>query len=187
MKIILLRHGETHWNTERRLQGCKDLPMNDHGIEQIKNAGLRLASAELHIDHIQSSPLERAYKSAQIVAEALGYPASDITTSPLFLERGFGECEGITYEEAQARYPDGNYPGMETLDELYDRAASALDFLEAQYPGQTVLVASHGAFIKAALGIASKGRITYFDDSVWVGNGTICILEKENDTWKITV
>ena len=187
MKIILMRHGETLWNTERRLQGCQDIPLNDHGIAQIKNAGLHLASSKFQIDHIMSSPLQRAYKSAESIAQAVGYPLCQITTSPLFLERSFGECEGFTYEEAMEKYPDGNYPGMETLDELYNRAASAITYLETHFPNQTVLVASHGAFIKASLVVASHGKISYFDNDIWIENGSFCVLEKENDAWKISV
>ena len=86
----------------------------------------------------------------------------------------------MTYEEAMEQYPDGQYPGMETLDQLYDRAAQGLKWLEANYSDQTVLVTSHGAFIKAALGIASAGKIAYFDKDIWIDNGDCCILEMHN-------
>ena len=187
MKIILMRHGETVWNTQRRLQGCRDIPLTETGKEQIRIAGYRLASQDLHIDHIVSSPLERAYESAQIVAEALGHPITSITTSPFFLERSFGVCEGMTYEEAMEQYPDGQYPGMETLDQLYDRATQGLKWLEANYSDQTVLVTSHGAFIKAALGIASAGKIAYFDKDIWIDNGDCCTLEKTESAWTVSV
>ena len=178
MKIILLRHGETIWNKEGRLQGCQDIPLSDAGAEQIRTTGAHLAASGIHIDHILSSPLQRAQKSAEIIADAINYPAESITTSPFFLERGFGECEGFTYEEALAKYPDGNYPGMETLEELYARARAAIDYLEKNYHGQTILVASHGAFIKSVLGVVTNGRIAYFDKDVWIENGTYCLLEK---------
>lgn len=187
MKIILMRHGETAWNTQRRLQGCRDIPLTEHGKEQIRIAGCHLAAKNLHIDYIISSPLGRACESAQIVAAALNHPLSSITTSAFFLERSFGVCEGMTYEEAMGQYPDGQYPGMETIDQLYERAAKGLKWLETNYPDQTVLVTSHGAFIKAALGIASDGRIAYFDKDIWIDNGDCCILEKQTSDWAISI
>ena len=187
MKIILLRHGETIWNKEGRLQGCQDTPLSDTGAEQIRTTGAHLASSGIHVDRILSSPLQRARKSAEIIADAINYPAERISTSPLFLERGFGECEGFTYEEAMAKYPDGNYPGMETLEELYVRAQAAIDYLEENYRGQTILVASHGAFIKSVLGVVTNGRIAYFDKDVWIENGTYCLLEKTKADWNVSI
>ena len=135
MKIILLRHGETIWNKESRLQGQRDIPLSDIGAEQIRTTGAHLAASGIHIDHILSSPLQRARKSAEIIAHALNYPIENITSSTLFMERSFGECEGFTYGEALAKYPDGNYPGMETLEELYARAQAAIDYLGKNYRG----------------------------------------------------
>ena len=97
MKIILLRHGETIWNKESRLQGQRDIPLSDIGAEQIRTTGAHLAASGIHIDHILSSPLQRARKSAEIIAHALNYPIENITSSTLFMERSFGECEGFTY------------------------------------------------------------------------------------------
>lgn len=187
MKILLLRHGETIWNIEGRLQGCRDIPLTDTGMAQISTTGAHLAASGIHIDHIVSSPLLRAQKSAEIIAAAINYPAENITTSPLFLERGFGECEGLVYEEAIKKYPDGNYPGMETLEELYARAEAAIQYLENNYHGQTILVAAHGAFIKSVLGIVTGGKIAYFDKDVWIENGTYCLLEKNAGIWKVSV
>lgn len=187
MKIILLRHGETIWNSEGRLQGRQNIPLTDNGVEQIRITGTHLASADIHIDHILSSPLQRAYKSAEIIAQALDYAAEDIRTSPLFLERSFGECEGFAYDEAMDKYPDGNYPGMETLDTLYERAAETIKYLCANYPNQTILAASHGAFIKAVLGIVTDGKITYFDRDVWIENGTYCLLQQTDTGWTVSI
>ena len=187
MKIILLRHGETIWNKEGRLQGQQDIPLSEIGAEQIRTAGAHLAASGIHIDQILSSPLQRARKSAEIIARELQYHTENIVCSDYFLERGFGECEGFTYEEAIAKFPDGNYPGMETLEELYARAQAAIDYLEKNYHGQTILVASHGAFIKSVLGVVTNGRIAYFDKDVWIENGTYCLLEKTQADWKVSI
>ena len=186
MRIILLRHGETAWNVERRLQGCRDIPLNDHGTEQLMQVGKHMADSQMKIDTILASPLERARRSAEIVAKAIDYPIDRISANLLFLERAFGVCEGMVYEEAKAAYPDGKYPGMETREELFERAAKAISFCIDNYAGQTVLVAAHGAIIKAMLVAASRGKIDYDDSTIWIDNGSYCILDGDADHWKIT-
>lgn len=187
MKILLMRHGETIWNQEGRLQGQCDIPLGENGIKQIRRIGNYLASTGESIDLILSSPLQRACKSAEIIAEAIGYPKKQIAACDLFLERAFGECEGLIYEEALTKYPDGNYPGMETLDELYARAAKAIRYCEEQFPDTTLLITSHGAFIKAVLVVLTHGRIEYFAQNVWINNGDYCILERAGEDWKISI
>lgn len=186
MKIILLRHGETIWNKERRLQGCQDIPLAENGIQQIVQTGEHLAVTRPGIDLILSSPLLRAKKSAEIVAGKLGYSTDSILTEPLFTERNFGVGEGMTYEEALAKYPDSDYPGMETLEELCERAQNAVFKCVKEYPNQNILVVAHGAIIKAVLVALTHGRIGYFDEKVWIENGSYCLLNYDNDTWKIS-
>ncbi len=187
MNIILLRHGETIWNKERRLQGCQDISLAYEGREQIRRIGQHLAETIKDIDLILTSPLLRARESAEIVAEELGYPREAILQAPLFIERNFGAGEGLTYEEALAKYPDSDYPGMETLEELCRRAKSAVYQCVEDYPGKTILVVAHGAIIKAALVALTNGRITYFDETVWINNGSYCLLEYREEQWKISV
>lgn len=176
MKIFLLRHGETDWNKENRLQGNHDILLNEAGKQQARNAGDFLAQLPDTIEVILASPLTRAQVTAGIVADKLGYPRTQIVTQPLFTERSFGAGEGRTYSELKAEYPDGNYPGMETLDMLFPRAAAALKSCRDQYPDKTILVVAHGAIIKAVLNQASQGRIAYFDSDIWIENGSLCTL-----------
>ena len=187
MKIILLRHGETIWNIESRLQGCRDIPLAENGILQLGQVGKHLADLDMKIDVIASSPLQRARKSAEIVAQALHYPTEQILTEPLFVERSFGECEGMVYGDAIKKYPDGNYPGMETLEELYERACKAIAHCVEVYAGQNVMVVAHGAIIKAVLVVASKGKIGYFDQDVWIDNGSYCVMEGDGEKWRISL
>ncbi len=187
MKIILLRHGETIWNKERRLQGCQDIPLSDEGREQIRKTGQQLARSFPHIDQILTSPLARATESARIIARELHSSPETILTEPLFTERNFGVGEGLTYEEALAKYPDSNYPGMETLEDLCRRAESAVHQCVKEYSDRTVLVVAHGAIIKATLVALTNGRITYFDENVWINNGSYCLLEYAQKKWKISI
>ncbi len=186
MRIILLRHGETVWNKENRLQGCKDIPLSPEGVTQISRTGKHLADFPFQIDTILSSPLTRAVESARTVAKELRFPTSHIFVEPLFLERSFGEGEGLTYHEALARYPDSNYPGMETLPQLCARAGQAVELCTRKYPGQNILVVAHGAIIKAVLVAMSEGTIGYFDEKVWIENGSYCMLEGEPGHWRIS-
>lgn len=187
MKIILLRHGETIWNKERRLQGCHDIPLSPEGREQIRRTGHHLAQRFQKVDRILTSPLLRARESARIVAEELHYTPEAILQAPLFIERNFGAGEGLTYEEALAMYPDSDYPGMETLEDLCGRAQEAVNRCVEDYPDQTILVVAHGAIIKAILVALTKGRITYFDETVWINNGSYCLFEYEQKQWKISI
>lgn len=186
MRIILLRHGETVWNKENRLQGCRDIPLAPDGVTQISRTGKHLADFPFQIDTILSSPLGRAMESARIAAKELQFPLQDIIPEPLFLERSFGDGEGLTYREALSLYPDSNYPGMETLPELCGRAGRAVELCARKYPGQNILVVAHGAIIKAVLVVLSGGSIGYFDEKVWIENGSYCMLEGEPDHWKIS-
>lgn len=186
MRIILLRHGETAWNVERRVQGCSDISLNNNGVEQLTQTGKHIADSRMEIDTILASPLQRARRSAEIVAKAIDYPIDRIAIHPLFLERAFGVCEGMVYEEVKAAYPDGKYPGIETRAELFERAAKAIAFCADNYAGQTVLVAAHGAIIKAMLVAASRGKIDYDDSTIWIDNGSYCILDGDVNSWKIT-
>ena len=185
MKIILIRHGETIWNKERRLQGCQDIPLSDEGREQIRQTGQQLAQTFPHIDQILTSPLMRAKESAWIIAKELHSSPEAILTAPLFTERNFGVGEGLTYEEALAKYPDSNYPGMESLEDLCRRAETAIQQCVNEYPDRTVLVVAHGAIIKAVLVALTNSRITYFDEKVWINNGSYCLLEYTEKQWKI--
>ena len=186
MKIILLRHGETIWNAERRLQGVRDIPLAEAGVRQMTATGEHLAQTFADIDLILTSPLQRAVKSAEIVAGKLGYPTENILAEPLFLERSFGVGEGMTYEEALAVYPDSDYPEMELLPDLIHRANDAITKCIWDYSGQNLLVIAHGAIIKAVLVALTEGRIGYFDENVWIENASYCVLDYDGRDWKLS-
>lgn len=90
MNIYMLRHGETDWNHAGRLQGHTDIPLNQTGKEQISQAAETMISLGIEIDLIYASPLARAYESAEIAAERLGYGKKNIIIESLLIERSFG-------------------------------------------------------------------------------------------------
>jgi probable phosphoglycerate mutase len=154
---LLLRHGQTPLSTERRFAGVGDIALTETGIRQAKLAGERLA-ARGGIDVIVTSPLQRAGQTAAEVAAAIGAP---VVTDDDLRETDFGAWEGLTFAEAQERWPHevttwlGDPavapPQGESFTAVGVRVGRALARLLDQYTGQTVLVVSHVTPIKTLL------------------------------------
>jgi uncharacterized phosphatase len=178
--IGLLRHGQTNWNIDFRLQGVADIPLNATGIAQAEAAGKLIDGNEW--DVLLTSPLSRARDTADIVAAAAGFDI--IHVEPLLLERSFGEAEGLLYEEWRAKYQDTNLvPGAESLTELRERAIKLLDKLAATYSGQRVLTVSHGALIRKLLRIVSNNELPREGERL--GNTSLSILVHSNGIWSV--
>jgi probable phosphoglycerate mutase len=156
-EIFLIRHGETAWNAERRLQGHLDIPLNAEGERQA--AALARALADEKFDAIVSSDLGRARSTAQAVASAQGMPLS---TDPALRERCFGAFEGLLYEELEARFPEAHaqwrardpharYPDgerrAETFAEFAQRAVDAVIRIAEAHRGQRIALFSHGGVL----------------------------------------
>ena len=131
MRLILVRHGETDWNKDRRYQGHTDLELNNIGVWQAERLRERLA--EQAIDAIYCSDLRRALATAQVIAfnrELNVIPCKSLR------EIDFGEFEGMTFDEIQSRYPDwvptnfdfSTHQG-ESLDQLASRVSSFISSL----------------------------------------------------------
>jgi broad specificity phosphatase PhoE/ribonuclease HI len=154
---LLLRHGQTPLSTERRFAGTGDIELTETGVRQAKLAAERLA-ARGDIDVIVTSPLQRASQTAAEVAAATG---AAVTVDDDLRETDFGAWEGLTFAEAQQRWPDEVTawladpavapPEGESFTAVGVRVRAALDRLLGQYPGQTVLVVSHVTPIKTLL------------------------------------
>ena len=102
--IYLVRHGETDWNLARRIQGSTDIPLNQTGRDQAAVTGALLANRSW--DGVYASPLARAYETGEIIARELGLPAPEAV--PEVAERRYGEAEGLTGDEIDARFPGEN-------------------------------------------------------------------------------
>ena len=151
----LFRHGQTDWNIDLRLQGTADIPMNDYGIEQVRNASLHLTS---DWDVVLSSPLGRAKHSAEILAERIG--AEEVLIDNLLLERAFGIGEGMLYSEWHEKYSKlDEIPGAESTQAVAERARKLLGEINSRYAGARVLAVSHGALIRFVLAEVTNGEI----------------------------
>lgn len=166
--LILIRHGETDWNRDRRIQGATDIPLNDTGRAQARETAEALMK---RLDPHQpvtvaSSDLARARETAEIIASALGVAAP--RTYRGLRERSYGEAEGFDVEEFRRRWGDwhaAEVPGAEPWPELRRRGIASLgrvvrDHRRATAPGPaTLIVVSHGAFIREIIRHATAGEL----------------------------
>jgi probable phosphoglycerate mutase len=146
--LYLVRHGETDWNRARRIQGLTDIPLNATGREQARRTGLLLTRRP--IARVIASPLGRARETGSIIAAELGLDEPELRRE--FVERDYGAAEGLDFHEVDVRYPEGvEVPGRETREQVAARVVPALQRLAVEYPGEAIVVVSHGGAIRAAL------------------------------------
>lgn len=158
--LLLVRHGQSTWNMERRWQGQADPPLSDHGRQQAMMAAASLGN----VDVIVSSPQVRALETAVIISNQLGIGPVQIHED--LRERAAGEWSGLTTEEIEERWPgwidsERRPTGWEYDEPLLDRALGVVDAVLEEYTGAVVLLVSHGGLIvtvEAHLGV-TDGRI----------------------------
>jgi len=152
-RVVLLRHGETAWNVEQRIQGHTDIPLNDRGRWQAER--LAAALADEGIGAIYSSDLQRARATAEPLARRLRLPVVDEVG---LRERGFGHFEGETFSNIEARWPeqarawrrrdpDFGPSGGETLSAFYARCVSTAQRLAEPHPGMAIALVAHGGVL----------------------------------------
>jgi len=137
--LLLVRHGETDWNAERRWQGHADVPLNERGRDQARALAEELADAE--IDAIYTSDLSRAHDTAEAVGARLGIP---VVADPALREIDVGPIEGLTAEEAKEF--DG-WQG-EPKEAHAQRILDALRRIAELHPAERVLVVTHGGSMR---------------------------------------
>ena len=162
-RILLVRHGETDWNVQSRMQGQSDEPLNVWGRAQAEAVRKRLAGEIIHA--VYASDLARAWETASLI------DAGPVKADPRLREMHFGEWEGLTYEDIQARDPDVlarwgadvmdfTPPGGENLRQFAKRVEPVLGDLAHHHPKETVLLVAHGGslqlLVALALGLSPK-------------------------------
>ena len=150
-QIYFWRHGECELNLQKVFAGRSDSPLTEIGRSQARFAGQDVIIKGIKIDKIVSSSLWRAYETAVIVAREIGYREQDIVTTDLLMERSFGMLEGTPRTEffdAHSYQDIDLAPRAETIEQLHERAAQALKFIQT-FPEDNILVVSHSAFYRA--------------------------------------
>jgi uncharacterized phosphatase len=161
--FALVRHGQTDWNAQRRLQGSTDIPLNDVGRGQASDAVAILSGYEW--DAIVSSPLSRAAETADLIAAGLGLSVA--RRVPELTERSFGPAEGLQAgPELDALRTPGGFRGAESEDEAACRGLAALEALAEEFRGRRVLVVAHGTLIRVSLGRAIGRTLQSIDNAV---------------------
>lgn len=161
-RILAVRHGETAWNRDTRIQGHTDIALNAHGRWQARQ--LAQALRDEPIAACYASDLSRARETAQAVADRHGHK---VEMHVGLRERGFGVFEGQTWVELQAAYPveteawrkrlpDSAPPGGETLLQLQARVVATVDELAARHPGEQVLMVAHGGVLDMLYRLATR-------------------------------
>jgi 2,3-bisphosphoglycerate-dependent phosphoglycerate mutase len=154
-RLVVIRHGETAWNAEGRLQGHRDIPLNALGRRQA--ASLVGALADEGLAAVVASDLQRAWQTAVALATGLGLP---LQPEPGLRERRFGMLEGLTHAEIEAQWPDqarclrhrapGFAPaGGESLVDLQARCLATVHRVAAASAGQTIALVCHGGVLDA--------------------------------------
>jgi len=152
-RLCIVRHGETAWNAEHRVQGQLDIPLNDFGLKQAQAVGAALKGERF--DAIYSSDLMRARQTAQPIAEAL---SMKVLADRNLRERHYGIFERLTYAEVkqkfpedyarfEARDPEYAFRTGERLQDFYDRSIAVISRIAKQHEGQHVLVFTHGGVL----------------------------------------
>lgn len=154
MKIYLIRHGETDWNLQGRFQGREDIPLNENGILQAKQCSRALMGEQFRA--IITSPLSRATKTAQIIAQNLGI--SQIVIEEGITERDFKKVSGMTPKEREAFYASGEEDDKEPWEALYNRMFENMRRYGDLFYNDNILMISHGASINSVLSILSQGK-----------------------------
>lgn len=161
-RVLLIRHGETDWNLQTRLQGHTDIPLNATGRWQAARLGRALEGESL--DAVYSSDLARALHTAAEVARATGAP---LRPEPALRERRFGCFEGMTHAEIEARWPadarrwrlrePGYGPeGGENLIDFDARCVGAARRLAASHPGGSIALVAHGGVLDSLYRAATR-------------------------------
>jgi probable phosphoglycerate mutase len=188
--IYFVRHGETDWNAEARLQGQRDIPLNDFGRVQAEEAGARLRGLVLHCEDLAfvASPLGRTRETMERLRDTIGLAPRAYHLDDRLRELSFGTWEGLTWKEVRRSNPKGATarerdkwgfvpPGGESYAMLAERVAPALSDLTRE-----TVVVSHGGVARTVLALRC-GVSTDEAPIVDIWQGRILVIEGDRYRW----
>ncbi len=190
-EFILIRHGETAWNAEVRIQGHLDSPLNDEGLAQALLVGERLGRESF--DHFYCSDLGRALQTAQPIADHSG---KQPVREPRLRERHLGIFQGLTGPECEARFPedyarfrqrdpDHAIPQGESIRQVHDRVAAWLTEMAARHAGGRIVAVTHGGVLDAAYRFVNRIALEKTRDFP-VLNASVNCLQYDGKAWQVS-
>ena len=191
-RFCLVRHGETDWNVERRLQGHTDIDLNVRGFAQAEQMARALQKMNLQFDVLYTSDLQRAAKTAKEIERLFNASA---LVSPALRERHLGALQGLTTDEAPMREPElwkshlsrnieENLRDGESIQQFADRIKTALDQIRTKHLGKTILLVSHGGALDMMYRVASKQALDA-EKAVAVPNASLNWISHDGASWKV--
>ena len=167
-RIVAVRHGETAWNVDTRIQGQLDIGLNENGLWQARRVGQALSNEAVRA--VYSSDLQRAWHTAQHIAQSQPVPV-EVQPAPGLRERRFGLFEGKTFKEIEQDWPDEAHhwrkrvphweppQGGESLVALRERVQDTVHRIAASYPGELVVLVAHGGVLDALYRLATGQEV----------------------------
>ena len=180
MRLELIRHGQTDWNSQDKLQGSSDVPLNETGRGQAREAA-RLLSGEPW-SAIVSSPLGRARETAQIIASELGIELGDAYDE--LIERDYASREGQVPDSPIPDEPNESYPDIEPRESVAARGLGALEMirdtrLPLDGPDASIVVVCHGTISRFTLSAIMGSEAPHIE------NAAANTVEWDGESWKV--
>lgn len=184
--ICFIRHGQTNINNLKMIQGRKDNLLNDTGRLQAKETGLYLKKHDNNFDYIYCSPLSRAYETACIIKDIIGY-TGDIIKDASFIERDFGDAEGQPITDEIFKYIiKDDINNLEKSYEIQKRVSDGVFNLHNKHKGKRILVVAHSHTIKGLLTFVDKKR-TFLDPLMNCSMSYFNVIDDENNNSEIII
>jgi len=189
-RICIIRHGETDWNVERRIQGHIDVPLNSTGLAQAAAAAAGLAGQPFAAAY--SSDLGRAWQTARAAAQAQGLA---VRAASGLRERHYGILQGLTSAEIQERWPrvhacyaardvDCDFETGENLADFAARVVATIEALANRHPDASLLMVSHGGVLDICYRRAT-GRDLSSPRDFSIPNAALNWFEVDADGWRL--
>ena len=191
-RFCLVRHGETNWNAEHRLQGHTDIDLNQRGLEQAAQMAAALQKVYLPFDVLYTSDLTRALKTAQAIEKVFGVSAK---IDSALRERHLGALQGLSTLEAPQLEPelwathlsrdlDHSLRGGESIKQFAQRIHTALEKIRQDHLGKTILLVSHGGALDMMYRLASKQALEAAK-AVAVPNASLSWISHDGASWRV--
>lgn len=184
--IVLVRHGETIYNVDRRLQNSED-ELTEIGKEQIK--GLTKKLSQFKFTKFFSSDEKRAYESSEIISKEINLPFEKIG---IIKEKSSGNLSGklineVDWSEIKGDFYEKKVSGGESVNDVTERAKKFLEIIESTKNNDKILVVSHGSFLRVLFCVMTNNNIQEYLLNYEFPNASYVMLSKKDDKWEIEI